>query len=64
MCVCVYVEEFGGGGGVSWWWARQWDDSYLELPSYSQELFSLDSEGEYSVHVWISLREQGFVGAA
>ena len=36
----------------------------MELPSYSQELFSLDSEREYSVYVWISLREQGFVGAA
>lgn len=66
-CVCVWQGwggSVGGGGVISWWWARQWDDSYLELPSYSQELFSLDSKTEYSVHVWISLREQGFVGAA
>lgn len=36
----------GGGGvtGISWWWARLWDESYLELPSYGQELFSFDSE--------------------
>ena len=29
----------GGGDGCSWW-ARQSDDSHLELPSYSAELFS------------------------
>lgn len=31
-------------GMSSWWWARQADDSYLKLLSYSQELFSLASE--------------------
>lgn len=71
LCVCQWVWMRGGGGGgegggrsVWWWWARQWDDSYLALPSYSQQLFSLDPDREYSVNVWISLKEHGIVGAA
>lgn len=40
---------------IRWWRARQRDDSYLELPSYSQKLFSVGSECEDGMPVWISL---------